>query len=428
MPFAEIALYIVKDCAAVISLLLIIKTFFSEKYIGSPVRFSLSAAAVLLYTLLCYRFVMPLNAYGYEVLDACSNLFYLVSVFVFFRKPAVFRSIAFVFLYCFTAEVLWSFTADLFGRKMIAELLFYVVLFSAVLILIRVCSFTSEANVLSGAFREIPKWILFALLVFELTCYYKEFGISAKWYDVLYAFSACMIFVCILYLIYRIFRLVYTQNMILQRLNEQLTYSEKLSASDERLRSFRHDFKNHMIVINSLFENGDIQGAKAYFAGLTESADGMLKKFSTGNPVVDSLLDVKSAKSAQYGAEIVFSGMIPPDGIAQNDMCIAVGNLIDNAVEACAAPGDGEKKTISVTGTVKNNALLLTVSNPAAAAGSFRARLLRTTKKDTGSHGFGMKNVNAVAEKYSGSFSVRAENGLFTAELFLQLTHSGIKQ
>ena len=123
---------------------------------------------------------------------------------------------------------------------------------------------------MAGAFHEIPVWLLISLFLFELTNYYKEFGVSEAWYNFLYVVSSCLVFLSILYLAFRVFRLVYAQNDILRRLNEQLLYEDERERSDESLRRFRHDFKNHAIVIGAMLEQGDVSGARRYFAELSD--------------------------------------------------------------------------------------------------------------------------------------------------------------
>lgn len=415
-------LYYIKDICAVISLVLILKNIFTEKFSGSLVKYISYGTFSALAVFLCYKYVVPCE-YGYEIIDFVSNMLYIAAVFIFLNKPAVLRTLTVLFLYLFTVDMLWSFVSPYAKANIYIELVFDIFAFAVVSIIIKRTSDYDDVNIIAGAFREIPRWIIAALLLFELTCYYKEFGISSAMYDFFYAVSACMIFVCILYLVFRVFRLVYVQNGMQKTLAEQLDYSEKLTKSDEQLRAFRHDLKNHIIVINSFFEQGDSQGAKNYFSQLTSDTSSFIKHFSTGSSVVDSLLDIKSGQAAKYNTEIDFSGMIPSDGIENKDLCICVGNLIDNAIEACGKlPSDTQKK-IEITGKVKNNNVILTVKNPFIDNNikNGEIRNLKTSKKDTSSHGIGLKNVKATAKKYNGNFTMNASDGIFISELILQM-------
>ncbi len=423
MSVIEGVLYFAKDAFAVLSLIYIFRVVFAENFRLGKTRTLICLIIPAIYSFSAQVFIKPYISFTYELLDAVSNFFYIVAVFICFVKPPVFKTFSVIFIYIFTVDMLWSFISPFFNASIIAECIFNVILFCGIFAVIKSFSQKDDINILAGAFKEIPKWMIGALLLFELTCYYKEFGISAAWYDFLYAVSACMIFVCILCLVLRIFRLIYTQNSILQRLNEQLLYSENMSRSDEALRSFRHDYKNHIIVINSMFEQGDIEGAKSYFEKLTNDTASSVNTYSTGNSVVNSLLNIKKSEAEKHNARIDFSGILPDKGIENKDMCVCVGNLIDNAIEACMKLPYDEEKLISVTGSVKNNTMLLTVTNPAASSEIKKENgIFRTTKKDTKAHGIGLKNVKSTTKKYGGELLLHNNETTFTAELLLQMT------
>lgn len=425
MSIIEGVLYFAKDMFAILSIIYLFKNVFSETLRPGRTRLALCLIAPAVYSLLAQIFIKPNFDATYELLDAVSNFFYIAASYIVFKKPALFRTLAVIFIYIFTVDMLWSFVASFFDNSIIAECIFNSVLFCGVFAVIKGLSEKEDINIIAGAFREIPKWIIGALLLFELTCYYKEFGISADWYDLLYAVSASMIFVCILYLVFRIFRLIYTQNSILQRLNEQLLYSENMARSDEALRSFRHDFKNHVIVLNSLLEQGDIEGARDYFDELKKDTAPSVNTYSTGNSVVNSLLNIKKNTADEYNIKIDFSGILPDKGIESKDMCILVGNLIDNAIEASMKLPKEELKTVFVTGNVKNNMMLLTVINPVFQSEIKKENgIFRTTKKDTASHGIGLKNVKNTVKKYGGQLILKNDSDTFTAELLLPLVEN----
>jgi len=415
-------LYCFKDVFAILSIIFILKVVFSGKMRKGKTGVIVSLCVPVIYSSLTHIFLLPVFPYTYDVLDAVSNFFYIAAVFLCFRKPPVLKTLAVIFIYIFTVDMLWSFVAVPLGGSITAECIFNMLLFGGVFFAIRGFTRNNDIEVLSGAFKEIPRWMVIALLLFELTCYYKEFGISAAWYDFLYAVSACMIFVCIMGLVFRIFRLIYTQNMILARLNEQLAYTESAARSDEELRSFRHDYKNHLIVINSMFQQGDINGAKEYFEKLTDDTASSINSFSTGNAVVNSLLNIKKSRAQKSNTEIVFSGILPDKGIDSKDMCICVGNLIDNAVEACEKLPFSEEKTISVEGIRRKNTMILTVSNPCD-TGKLKknGKSYSTSKTDKKAHGIGLKNVKDTAEKYGGALSLSSENNIFTAQIMLDI-------
>ncbi len=416
------ALFCVENLVSLLSFYLILRYIFKESPRREKWRPAVCAGISLAADTTGFLLLPSRTEYAFELLDFSATLIALFSMLLLFRKPRFWRGFAVLFLYYATIDTLWSFLATFFDAGILQETVFNLLITSAVSIAVYKCSDHKDLNVMAGAFHEIPIWLLISLFLFELTNYYKEFGVSETWYNFLYVVSSCLVFLSILYLVFRVFRLVYTQNDILQKLNEQLLYESQRDQSDESLRRFRHDFKNHTIVVNAMLEQGDTEGAKRYFSGISSDISQLLPKHSTGNSIVNSLLNIKSADAAEHSTEIIFDGVIPAEGIEPKDMCICVGNLLDNAIEACAALSGTEKKTISVSSLIKNNMFLLTVQNPVNAGKKIsKNQTPTTTKSDKRAHGIGLRNVRDVAKKYNGTLQLSAENGVFTAELFMEL-------
>ena len=418
-----VALLCLKDLLAVFSFLLILQGVFSEQL--RPGKWRLVVLAVVCASCSVGGYLLlsrVAKEHVFDTLDFVNNALALCAFPFVFRKPKFWRGFAVLFLYYCTVDTLWSFLAALFKAGIVPELVFDILISVAVVFAVMRGRNYRELNVLAGAFAEIPAWMFVALFLFELTCYYKEFGASKTWYDVFYAVSACLIFVSILYLAFRVFRLVYTQNDILRRLNEQLLYATQKEQSDESIRRFRHDFKNHTIVLNAMLEQGDPDGAKRYLDGITADISGAMPRFSTGNSVVNSLLNIKSATAAEQNTTIMFDGMIPETGVEPKDMCVIVGNLIDNAIEACTKLPEGLERSIRFSATAKNNTLLLRIVNPVAAETTLQKNEMPgTTKADKRSHGIGLKNVRDIAKKYNGTLRISTENGVFSAEILMEI-------
>ncbi|MBQ6162999.1 MAG: GHKL domain-containing protein [Clostridia bacterium] len=415
-------LFCLKELAALAGFLLLLNRGFGE----TPrlrLRGLLSCAAVCVCVWAAGFFLLtPATQDAWEILDFLATVTAAAATFLLFRRPRVFRSVAVLFIYYGTGEMLWSFLSPLFSQRVIPELVFGICASLPVIAGILRVSAHKTLNLLAGAFSELPWWMLAALLLFELSAYYKEFGMSRAWYNVLYAVSACLMFLSLLWLAARVLYLIHTQKSILQRLNEQLLYESQKERSDEALRRFRHDYKNHVIALNAMLEHGDLNGARAYMDELTRDASGTLQRFSTGNSVVNSLLNVKYAAALRQNTELRFDGMIPEWGIAPKDMCVCVGNLLDNALEACASLPEGAPRYVKTTASVTGNILLLTTENPIGETASLPGGALpKTTKIDPKRHGIGLKNVKDISKKYNGSLTLSSADRRFTAELLLEL-------
>ena len=414
-------LYCLKDVLALFSYYMILLFVFREIPRRGVWRSAVWACVSIACSAAGYLLLPGRTPDAFEILDFIATVIALAGLPLVFRRPRFWRSLAVLFIYYATVDTLWSFLATFSEAQILWECVFDAAVSCAVGAAVFFSARHKDLNVLAGAFQEVPVWMLVSLFLFELTNYYKEFGLSETGYNILYVISSCLIFISILYLVFRVFRLVHTQNAILRQLNDRFAYEDQKNASDDAVRRFRHDFKNHIIVVNAMLEQGDYDGAKGYIGNVSKDLFGTVQKYTTGNPVVDSLLNVKAGAALLQDTEIQFEGCIPAQGIEPKDMCVCFGNLLDNAIEACAALPEGRKRSVQILAITQKNLLILSFVNPAAGAKRFTAgELPQTTKKDIRVHGIGLKNVRDTAKKYNGSLHLSAENGYFTAELLLE--------
>ena len=177
------------------------------------------------------------------------------------------------------------------------------------------------------------------------------------------------------------------------------------------------DYRNHMIVVNAYLRSGRIDEASAYLAAISSRVDGTTNKIMTGNFVADAILNHKAVAAAEDEIVLTFDGAIPGEGIANEDLCTILANLLDNAIEACRALPPEGSRAIKVYGARQHDNFLLHVENPT----TLEAVPAKTTKRDRKNHGLGLKNVERAAKQYSGSVNCSVENHVFSADVRLCL-------
>ena len=119
-------------------------------------------------------------------------------------------------------------------------------------------------------------------------------------------------------------------------LSLQRRHYERLDISQRELQSLRHDIKNHISCLYALLDSGHAKEAKEYIKELYTCNKGLQGIIYSGNIVIDSILSNGLANLENRGINLKCSIIIPPSlNIADVDLCILFGNLIDNAVEAC---------------------------------------------------------------------------------------------
>ncbi|MBP7185214.1 MAG: GHKL domain-containing protein [Ruminococcus sp.] len=207
------------------------------------------------------------------------------------------------------------------------------------------------------------------------------------------------------------------------QLKNQTNYYEKINDIYSEFRSFRHDFKNHLICLRSLLADGDTDKALAYMSDIESISYTEKHRYETGNVIADALLNDKAERAEQYNVKINFSGFIPTMGITDVDICTLMSNSIDNAIEACAKDSSDNMKEVTVTSDFRQGCFFFTVRNPIFEKVRIeKNNKIRTTKEDKIIHGYGLSNIIRVSKKYHGDTTVCADNNEFILEshLFLE--------
>ena len=404
-----------EDFAAVFGLLSVFHFLLQKELRLTKPRVAVSVLLLLLPTVTVLLFpALPEPFDGLP--DLLANIVYVVTVCLLVQHPRPLTILWQTIFYTFTVEVFWGLIAFYTSQALWLE---YVV--CTVLYLLTgggICLLARRAggNRLPWLVAATPKWTYAVLLVFEIVCYYKAYGEEAAFFDLAFLFSSGALILTVLYLLFKIMRLSREEAALMQQMAMQKEYAEAAITDDEELRRFRHDYKNHMLVVQTLLESGKTEDARKYIAAMQEPVHAAMQKVKTGNFVADTILNHKASIAADAQIVLHFTGRIPTDGIRSDDLCTIFSNMLDNAVEACRAQNG--RQDIFVEAKTSAGAFLLSVSNPTGAAANITRR---TTKADKRNHGFGLKNVERAAKKYGGMLQTDIQNGMFCADVLLKL-------
>lgn len=208
-----------------------------------------------------------------------------------------------------------------------------------------------------------------------------------------------------------------------QQIRIQADYYKELAKANYETRRFRHDFKNMHIAMEQLLKEGKCEEALEQLHIQDQAIQHTVAQFDTGNSFADALLGHKQARAERAGASIQFKGALSPDAPEPTDLCVILGNTLDNAIEACEKT-DGEK-VIGISAACRSGFLFLTVTNPAPGPVAVRGAVVETTKENKTLHGFGLYSLNTVVRKYDGTVNLNSEKDRFTAEIELCLLNTG---
>lgn len=201
-----------------------------------------------------------------------------------------------------------------------------------------------------------------------------------------------------------------------KQVNEQVDYYKKIDKIDKDLRDFRHDYKNHMICVQSLIEAKEYAEATEYLEGITLHKTILSRGFSSGNSIADVLLSDKSEWAEKVGAEIQFEGVIY-ENIPPADLCTILSNAIDNAIEACEKIQSNEQKIISVKCSYIKRIQFIDITNPVSEDVKITNNVVETSKSDKNIHGIGLYNIRCTVMKYDGEFDISCKDKTFAMSI-----------
>ncbi len=144
-------------------------------------------------------------------------------------------------------------------------------------------------------------------------------------------------------------------------------------------------------------------------------------RIRTGNEALDVLLTENSLRCSEAGIRLTYMGNGADLGFMQvMDVYSLFGNAISNAVEAVEQLEDPEKKIIDIVSECRGDLVSIHISNFFAGELRMEDGLPLTSKREEeGFHGYGMKSMKLIAEKYGGSLSASADGDLFTLDVYL---------
>ena len=185
------------------------------------------------------------------------------------------------------------------------------------------------------------------------------------------------------------------------------------------MRGWRHDYHNHMQTLKAYLSMNQIEEMGKYLDHLEEDLDSIDIAIRTGNTSVNAILSSKISIAQKQMINVNCKATVPPDlKITDVHLCAIIGNLLDNAIEACEKVSV-EKRFIRVYIGLFKQQLYISVTN--ATESSRRKKLTELITSKKGEHGLGLKRVDNLVSDYDGFVNRKNEPGVFATEIMLPL-------
>ena len=182
----------------------------------------------------------------------------------------------------------------------------------------------------------------------------------------------------------------------------------------QKMRGWRHDYRHHIQVMKVHAINGEYEAIHDYLDMLDDDLTNVETVIKTGNRMADAILNSKLSIAMEQNIKIKAEANIPVAlTVSELDLCIVIGNLLDNAIDACLELPI-EERLIRIYMEMKGNYLYFSLTNTASGK---KKKHFKTTKGE--GHGLGIARIDAIVKKYGGYVTRASEDGAFSTEVLL---------
>ena len=265
--------------------------------------------------------------------------------------------------------------------------------------------------------------IIYVYSFIGIICFFQvyRFDYSERLLQFWTFYLVCLFIVCGIFMFYFLLikekekkRLLYMRNSMLEA-----NYQSLRKAYDEN-RMMYHDFKNHMLVMNQLLQEEKSKEALEYIGTYIHGTLSINQRVESGCKIIDIVVNYKIAEAVEKQINFTYEiDFISEIDIKDNDMCVLLANLLDNAIEACEKVEE-ERRLIYLRIKRQNQMLLIFIKNAIQERETEKREFFKTSKKNKELHGLGIKCIDNVIQKYDGhkeQYSIQKDN----FELYISL-------
>lgn len=196
-------------------------------------------------------------------------------------------------------------------------------------------------------------------------------------------------------------------------IEDQKNYYLNVMKKDEELRAFKHDVNKHMTALKVLVEKKEYDEIEKYLNGL-KSYSKTDTIYKTGNLISDYIINAKIQEIREDGPlDVKIIGKFPQNIILGNtEICVIFANILDNAKEAILEYAGKRRLEMEIRNY--RDRLYITIKNSSPKR-DYEEGI--STKKDKENHGYGMKNVHRILEKYDGTIETEWKDCMFVLKI-----------
>lgn len=207
----------------------------------------------------------------------------------------------------------------------------------------------------------------------------------------------------------------YELNLLKNNIIEQTKHYENLQSSQEEIRQLHHNMRSICVGAIAELKSGKTENAIEELQNNIDTIEKSSKIIDTGHPSIDSIIENKLNKCDELNIDTNLSYQYKEQiTINEIEIAVIIGNILDNAIEACQNVTN-TNKTIWGSITVDKQDIIINIKNTAMGSNN-----LKTSKANKKSHGYGLKSISHIAKKHNGYTKFSFENNTFTSYVILE--------
>ncbi|MCM1254070.1 MAG: GHKL domain-containing protein [Clostridium sp.] len=276
----------------------------------------------------------------------------------------------------------------------------------------------------------VPLWM--AVLMDEMADWGAGYGIMVRsggnwgvYYDQLFTHGAnAILSLCaLLALGFYLFGMnrIYLEQRKKEYYHAQAAAYQMAGEQYRNMERVRHDFKNHLLALQGFLEKEEWGKMRDYFGKIMDSADMESGEEITGDAAIDALLYGKRKLATKE--HILWEcdmEILPECPAGTYDFCILLGNILDNAIEACVKMPDGEPRFLSIEAKTVKKCFLMEVKNSTVMRDIHE--LQYSGKRGKKERGLGLSNIKETLRRYQGTMNVKVEENVFHISILIPMS------
>ena len=208
----------------------------------------------------------------------------------------------------------------------------------------------------------------------------------------------------------------YKTKMELQQIKQEKVYFTDVNSALEEIRILRHDMRGELALIHGYNELNQKDKIRAHIEKKLKEMDVQLIPKIDSENIITSFLNfkIKEAESKNIDVELTSNINDEEIYIDKGDICRIINNIMTNAIEALQ---ECDTKKIKLFIGIAGGYVIIKSENPYKGRLLTEGKKIITIKKDKTKHGYGLKSINNIAERYNGFMSILYEDNKFKIDV-----------